>query len=140
MGLTFLKFFVSTTVNRLFLLLHTDCCIVVFTEKEIPKPNQTKVQSPKSQPAKPGSKQNKTETSKQKAQAKSESTAKSQQKSPSKDHGHGMPPAPKAAPKLDKATPYEFISAWNALKKSESVKPYYDLLKQVKPEDIKTGK
>jgi len=44
-----------------------------------------------------------------------------------------------SAPKLDKATPYEFISAWNALKKADSVKPYYDLLKQVKPEDIKTG-
>lgn len=94
------------------------------------------MQSPKSQPAKPGSKQNKTENSKQKAQAKQESTAKSPQKSPSKDTGHGVP----SAPKLDKATPYEFISAWNALKKSESVKPYYDLLKQVKPEDIKTGK
>lgn len=41
------------------------------------------------------------------------------------------------APKLDKATPYEFISAWNALKKSETVQPYYDLLKQIKPSDIK---
>lgn len=59
-------------------------------------------------------------------------------KSTIKETSQGLPSVPKSAPKLDKATPYEFISAWNALKKSETVKPYYELLKQIKPCDIKT--
>jgi hypothetical protein len=67
-------------------------------------------------------------------------TKSSQKKSTIKETSQGLPSVPQTAPKLDKATPYEFISAWNALKKAENVKPYYDLLKQIKPSDIKTGK
>ncbi|XP_053374130.1 sperm-associated antigen 1-like [Mercenaria mercenaria] len=62
----------------------------------------------------------------------------SQKKSAIKETSQGLPSVPQTAPKLDKATPYEFISAWNALKNSETVKLYYDLLKQIKPGDIKT--
>jgi hypothetical protein len=72
--------------------------------------------------------------------AQSDSSKKENKKKSSiKETSQGLPNVPKVAPKLDKATPYEFISAWNALKKSETVEPYYDLLKQIKPSDIKTG-
>ena len=38
-----------------------------------------------------------------------------------------------------KATPYEFMSAWIALKNSQDVEPYLDIVKQVKPHDLPKG-
>lgn len=46
------------------------------------------------------------------------------------------PPPPVAAPHIDKATPYEFLKAWNSLKTVRNTKPYADLLAQVPPEDL----
>ena len=43
---------------------------------------------------------------------------------------------PQTVPKLEKATPYEFLSAWNALKQSTDVQPYADLLRQIPPADL----
>lgn len=55
-----------------------------------------------------------------------------------KTMGNGLPVAPPTVPKLDKATPYEFIQAWNSLKLAKDVQPYADLLKQILPEEIPT--
>lgn len=94
----------------------------------------------KSKPSSPSKAKDDRQKTQPKSQTQSGSKAASSQK-PAKGSATSVSMAtPKTAPKLDKATPYEFISAWNALKKSESVKPYYDLLKQVKPGDIKTGR
>ena len=46
---------------------------------------------------------------------------------------------PQTVPKLEKATPYEFLSAWNALKQSTDVQPYADLLRQIPPADLPKG-
>ena len=46
---------------------------------------------------------------------------------------------PQTVPKLEKATPYEFLSAWNALKQSTDVQPYADLLRQIRPADLPKG-
>jgi len=46
---------------------------------------------------------------------------------------------PPSAPKLGKATPYEFIQAWNSLKLAEDVEPYADLLRQISPEELPKG-
>ncbi|OWF49446.1 sperm-associated antigen 1-like [Mizuhopecten yessoensis] len=48
----------------------------------------------------------------------------------------GLPVVPPSVPKLDKATPYEFIQAWNSLKKVDDLQPYADLLKQISPAEI----
>ncbi|XP_052797101.1 sperm-associated antigen 1-like [Mya arenaria] len=81
-----------------------------------------------------------TKQSTKQSTSKDEQKEKKQQKKSTTvtDTITGLPSVPKSGPKLDKATPFEFISAWNALKKSETVEPYYDLLKQIKPSDIKT--
>ena len=76
--------------------------------------------------------------------SKSKSAPQVDQRLPKKstkivETGSGYPTTSKPVTKLTKATPYEFISAWNALKKAETVEPYYDLLKQIKPSEIKTG-
>ena len=64
---------------------------------------------------------------------------KSKKKSQIKETSTGLPKVPPSTPKLEKATPYEFISAWNALKKSESLQPYYDLLRQIPAKDLSSG-
>ena len=43
-------------------------------------------------------------------------------------------------PKLDKASPYEFIQAWNSLKSASGVQAYTDLLQQIQPVDLPRGK
>eukprot|EP00106_Octopus_bimaculoides_P007571 XP_014775013.1 PREDICTED: sperm-associated antigen 1-like [Octopus bimaculoides] len=45
-------------------------------------------------------------------------------------------PTPVSAPHIDKATPYEFLKAWNSLKTLNNTKPYADLLAQVSPKDL----
>ena len=40
------------------------------------------------------------------------------------------------APKLSKATPYEFMQAWNSLKATDDEKLYADLLEQIEPEQL----
>lgn len=67
--------------------------------------------------------------------------SKTSQKKPSqskniKSTSTGLPVVPPTAPKLDKATPYEFIQAWNSLKKVQDLQPYADLLKQITPADL----
>ncbi|XP_014668124.1 PREDICTED: sperm-associated antigen 1-like [Priapulus caudatus] len=42
----------------------------------------------------------------------------------------------KLRPSIKKATPYEFLSAWNGLKKTEGTEPYAWLLSQVKPREL----
>ncbi|XP_041365550.1 sperm-associated antigen 1-like [Gigantopelta aegis] len=44
-------------------------------------------------------------------------------------------PAP-SVPNLEKASPYEFIQAWNALKTSQGIQPYADLLRNVAPDEL----
>ncbi|KAL4222400.1 Sperm associated antigen 1 [Mactra antiquata] len=73
-----------------------------------------------------------------KSQSKQNKESRQQKKSTLKETSTGLPRAATNVPKLDKATPYEFISAWNALKKSDTLLPYYNLLKQIKPSEIKT--
>lgn len=43
---------------------------------------------------------------------------------------------PQSVPKLEKATPYEFITAWNSLKQSTDLQPYADLLRQIPPKEL----
>ncbi|CAC5381567.1 SPAG1 [Mytilus coruscus] len=43
---------------------------------------------------------------------------------------------PQSIPKLEKATPYEFITTWNSLKQSTDLQPYADLLRQIPPKDL----
>ena len=57
-----------------------------------------------------------------------------------KSGGRTAPPPPVAAPHIDKATPYEFLKAWNSLKTVRNTKPYADLLAQVPPEDLPKSK
>ncbi|GAB1601183.1 sperm-associated antigen 1-like [Argonauta hians] len=45
-------------------------------------------------------------------------------------------PTPVSAPHIDKATPYEFLKAWNSLKTLNNTKPYADLLAQITPKDL----
>lgn len=46
---------------------------------------------------------------------------------------------PPTAPRLEKATPYEFIQAWNSLKNVSELQPYADLLRQIPPKDLPQG-
>lgn len=46
---------------------------------------------------------------------------------------------PQSVPKLEKATPYEFITAWNSLKQSTDLQPYADLLRQIPPKELPKG-
>lgn len=62
--------------------------------------------------------------------------APSNNKKGCKSGGRTAPPPPVAAPHIDKATPYEFLKAWNSLKTVRNTKPYADLLAQVPPEDL----
>lgn len=70
----------------------------------------------------------------------SQDSKKSKKKSQIKETSTGLPNVQPSVPKLEKATPYEFISAWNALKKSVSLQPYYDLLQQIPSKDLPSGK
>ncbi|XP_060067048.1 sperm-associated antigen 1-like [Ylistrum balloti] len=76
----------------------------------------------------------------QKAPEKAKSSQKSEkrpnQSKTIKSTSTGLPVVPPSAPKLDKATPYEFIQAWNSLKKAEDHQPYADLLKQISPAEL----
>lgn len=119
--------------------------IPVFYNTDVPKANRNgaipKVEIIDTEDNKQKSDTKPVKVVKQSSQTSSNKThlKPSQKKSTIKETSQGLPSVPKSAPKLEKATPYEFISAWNALKKSETVKPFYDLLKQIKPGDIKTG-
>ncbi|XP_062574772.1 sperm-associated antigen 1-like isoform X2 [Saccostrea cucullata] len=62
--------------------------------------------------------------------------SKASQKSGIKPTSTGLPVVPPAAPKLEKATPYEFIQAWNSLKNVTDTQPYADLLRQISPKDL----
>ncbi|XP_061185926.1 sperm-associated antigen 1-like [Saccostrea echinata] len=64
------------------------------------------------------------------------SPSKASQKSSIKPTSTGLPVVPPAAPKLEKATPYEFIQAWNSLKNVTDTQPYADLLRQIPPKDL----
>lgn len=70
------------------------------------------------------------------SQSSSKDSKKSKKKSQIKETSAGLPNVPPSVLKLEKATPYEFISAWNGLKKSESHQPYYDLLRQIPAKDL----
>ena len=65
---------------------------------------------------------------------------KSKKKSQIKETSAGLPKVSPSVPKLEKATPYEFITSWNSLKKSASFQPYYDLLRQIPSKDLSSGK
>ena len=73
------------------------------------------------------------------SQSSSKDSKKSKKKSQIKETSSGLPSVQTSVPKLEKATPYEFISAWNALKKSKSLQPYYDLLQQIPAKDLSSG-
>ncbi|KAL5007611.1 hypothetical protein ScPMuIL_016417 [Solemya velum] len=77
------------------------------------------------------SKDAKQETGKQKGSSKLNSAKKTV-----KATSTGLPVAPPSVPQLDKATPFEFIQAWNSLKSVKDVKPYAEILKQVPPENL----
>lgn len=64
------------------------------------------------------------------------SSTKPAQKSSIKATSTGLPVVPPTAPRLEKATPYEFIQAWNSLKNVSELQPYADLLKQIPPKDL----
>ena len=68
------------------------------------------------------------------------SPAKTTQKSGIKATSTGLPVPPPTTPKLEKATPYEFLQAWNSLKNVTEIQPYADLLKQIPPKDLPLGK
>lgn len=70
------------------------------------------------------------------SQSSSKDSKRTKKKSQIKETSTGLPNAPSSVPKLEKATPYEFISAWNGLKKSKSRQPYYDLLRQIPASDL----
>ncbi|KAL3832002.1 hypothetical protein ACJMK2_023686, partial [Sinanodonta woodiana] len=91
-------------------------------------PKEEALQKPKS-----SSKSSKTSeaTTTQKSKSQEQKT-----KSAVKQASVGLPKVAPSVPKLEKTTPYEFISAWNSLKSADSLQPYYDLLKQVPPEEI----
>lgn len=67
------------------------------------------------------------------------SSTKPAQKSSIKATSTGLPVVPPTAPRLEKATPYEFIQAWNSLKNVSELQPYADLLKQIPPKDLPQG-
>lgn len=67
------------------------------------------------------------------------SSTKPAQKSSIKATSAGLPVVPPTAPRLEKATPYEFIQAWNSLKNVSELQPYADLLKQIPPKDLPQG-
>ena len=106
-----------------------------------PAPKSKQKTTQKTEPVKPKATESSQKPKTQASDTKANNKATAQKSAKSKDTSSpgSSTKSTTSAPKLDKATPYEFISAWNALKKADSVKPYYDLLKQVKPEDIKTG-
>ena len=64
------------------------------------------------------------------------SPAKTTQKSGIKATSTGLPVPPPTTPKLEKATPYEFLQAWNSLKNVMEIQPYVDLLQQIPPKDL----
>ena len=66
--------------------------------------------------------------------------SKTTQKSGIKATSTGLPVPPPTTPKLEKATPYEFLQAWNSLKNVTEIQPYADLLKQIPPKDLPLGK
>ena len=112
--------------------------------EEIPTPHQNK---PQQQPTDIKSAKQSTNTPAQKesdrksspSQSVSKDSKKSKKKSQIKETSTGLPNVQSSVPKLEKATPYEFISAWNALKKSKSLQPYYDLLQQIPAKDLSSG-
>lgn len=82
-------------------------------------------------------------TTKSAANSESQKNQKKTKVNPSqtrKSSGSSIKPTsfglPQTVPKLEKATPYEFISAWNALKQSTDLQPYADLLRQISPADL----
>ncbi|XP_033761832.1 sperm-associated antigen 1-like isoform X2 [Pecten maximus] len=80
------------------------------------------------------------DSDRQKAPEKSKTSQKSEKKPTQskniKSTSTGLPVVPPSAPKLDKATPYEFIQAWNSLKKVDDLQPYADVLKQITPAEL----
>ncbi|KAK3587971.1 hypothetical protein CHS0354_014488 [Potamilus streckersoni] len=105
--------------------------------------NQPKVQ-PKihkeaaAQKPKPSSGSSKTSSGTKPSEANPQKSKTQEQKTKStvKQTSVGLPKVVPSVLKLEKTTPYEFISAWNNLKSAESLQPYYELLKQVPPEEI----
>lgn len=78
-------------------------------------------------------------SSKSQGAEKSPSSTKPVQKSSIKATSTGLPVVPPTAPRLEKATPYEFIQAWNSLKNVSELQPYADLLRQIPPKDLPQG-
>ncbi|KAK6165356.1 hypothetical protein SNE40_022298 [Patella caerulea] len=70
--------------------------------------------------------------------AQSKSTKKKKQKQGSKESSPvmGQMQTSSIDPKKIKATPYEFMTAWNSLKSSKQSEPYTDLLRQVPPQEL----
>ena len=64
------------------------------------------------------------------------SPAKTTQKSGIKATSTGLPVPPPTTPKLEKATPYEFLQVSNSLKNVTEIQPYAGLLKQIPPKDL----
>ena len=79
-------------------------------------------------------------TDKPPVQSAPKDSKKSKKKSQIKETSAGLPKVSPSVPKLEKATPYEFITSWNSLKKSASFQPYYDLLRQIPAKDLSSGK
>ena len=54
-------------------------------------------------------------------------------------NSEGLQKSAPQTPKLAKATPYEFMQAWNSLRTVKDLKPYAGLLEQIQPEDLPKG-
>ena len=89
---------------------------------------------------KPAGKESEKPTDKTPVHSAPKDSKKSKKKSQIKETSTGLPKVSPSVPKLEKATPYEFITSWNSLKKSASFQLYYDLLRQIPTKDLSSGK
>lgn len=107
-------------------------------------PKVTSQQPTKQEKTTPSSKQpQKTTKASNSESQKDQQKTKVNPKQTSKSSASSIKPTsfglPQTVPKLEKVTPYEFISAWNSLKQSTDMQPYADLLRQIPPADLPKG-
>ncbi|XP_067649303.1 sperm-associated antigen 1-like isoform X2 [Haliotis asinina] len=104
-------------------------------DEEEPKPKSEKAKLPHPQAPKQA-KTNSTPSSTS-PQSKSNKSRKSKSKFKATETSGTASMSPISVPKLEKATPYEFLQAWNSLKTASTVEPFVELLQQIEPKDLK---
>ncbi|XP_071108746.1 sperm-associated antigen 1-like isoform X2 [Haliotis cracherodii] len=110
-------------------------------EEEEPKPQSENAKPSHTDAAGPPTTNSTTSSTSPQSTSKSNKSRKSKSKSNRKatetPGASSVTVSPPSVPRLEKATPYEFLQAWNSLKTATSVEPFAELMQQIQPKDLK---